>query len=304
MNQIRERSRQEVRNALNSMADKMKGRTRREPDDDLHTDSVLEDLRKLVPSEFLVAWAAWTTASDLISPSRMTDAVRWVVWVLYTIAAFFYVLWQLHRDRSVEECADCLLDEPQEEAADAPAETPLDGTGRSVESQHARQSQRALQSQQSQHALQSQHSQHVLMSQHSQHAQHTERVVSIAMSNGAAGSNESTVSGFPDVYDEQWQRVPLLGTVGSNSAGTGGQTRSTPSARSARRGGGFRQSPSNAWLSIQALVSAAAFMLLTAATGDVYMRPNVMLWGVLALMPLFPLFAQFVLPNGIRRRLR
>jgi len=176
MGQIRDRSKLEARHALSALAAKLKRAARRDAaDDDLHRDTALEELRKLVPAEFLVAWAAWTTASDLVGPHRVTDAVRWAVWGLYSVAAFFYVLWQLHESRREEECADCLIEDGSEDED----EDLLEG-GDGVS--------------------------HVGVSPVPLEGRRT------IESNGFHDSDDaSAVSLFQFIYDENWHRAPLLG---------------------------------------------------------------------------------------------
>lgn len=65
------------------------------------------------------------------------------------------------------------------------------------------------------------------------------------------------------------------------------QDTSNPADRTAK------QSPSNTRLVLQSIVSMVAFLLLSAVTGDVYLEDSALRWTVLAVTPLFALFAQF-----------
>lgn len=317
--QIRERSRAEARAALAALAARLRARARRTPaDDDLPSDTVLEQLRKLVPSEFLVAWAAWTTASDLIPPDRITDAVRWAVWAVYTIAAFFYVLWQLFEARHEEECRDFMIEEDAEVEAVvedfrgssvawtpsgtlaspprriAPTAWAPTWTRSGVFESPPRPTHRPVES--------------IAWTRSGVFESPPRPLLRPVESNGLHSTDSSAVSLFQFIYDEHWHRAPLLGVLGTERSDAGAEFRSAQSthgvhsAASAALSAGA--SPSDAWLCMQAFVSAAAFMLLSAATGDVYLKPNFVLWAVLALVPLFPLFAQFVLPRRGRRRRR
>lgn len=60
-------------------------------------------------------------------------------------------------------------------------------------------------------------------------------------------------------------------------------------------------SPSNLWLVLQAVASMCAFLLMAAATGDVYAENWPLMLTLAAAAPLFGLFAQFLVPNTGRR---
>lgn len=72
-------------------------------EEDLVPDGVMERLRRLVPSEIFVAWAAWTASLRMVDESEsIPTSIHYIVWVIYGVASFFYVLINLMKVRSLQ----------------------------------------------------------------------------------------------------------------------------------------------------------------------------------------------------------
>ena len=238
--------REEFRQVLRAMAGRLQVQMEEKDDQDLQPDSVLEKLRRLVPSEFLVAWAVWTAAVEMVDSDKVTDAVQWTVWVVYGAASFVYVLLLLVHGRRQEECNDCKM------VAKVPptrAQVAAGVLGRVEVSD-----------------------------------------IGAMRREGAAEAVRAAESVAGATPDERPAHTAREETAAGGQAGGGGAA-----GRTLMIG-----SPSNMWLCMQALGSALAFMLISAATGgDVYMQEEAVMWSLMAVTPLFALFSQFVLPDGV-----
>ena len=234
--------REEFRQVLRAMAGRLQVQMEEKDDQDLKPDNVLEKLRRLVPSEFLVAWAVWTAAVAMVRSDRLSESVQWLVWAVYGAASFVYVLLLLVHGRRQEECNDCtIVSKVPPTRAQAAA--------------------------------------------------------------GVLGRVEVSDIGTPrpEGVAEAVRAPEEAGPAPDEHAACEGKGH-----EGHEEGGGkagqklMRGSPSNMWLCLQALGSALAFMLISAATGgDVYLREEVVMWTLMAVAPLFALFSQFVLPDGI-----
>eukprot|EP00892_Ulva_mutabilis_P005666 jgi/Ulvmu1/3471/UM016_0091.1 len=237
--------REEFRQVLRGMAGRLAVQMEEKDEEDLVPDGVLEKLRRLVPAEFLVAWAVWTAAVDMVGPDKINETVQWVVWALYGTASYVYVLLLLLHGRRQEECKDFRAE------ARMPAVRAAVGAGA-----------------------------HAPAAPGAAVTAATRGVYVHAARDGPPGP-EGAVEAVSAAGDRRtgvvvsWQRE---------------------GERVAKRMPG---SPSTGWLAVQAMASALAFLLISAATGDVYLRKEALMWTLMAVTPLFALFSQFVLPDGI-----
>lgn len=253
-------------------------------EEDIVPDGVLERLRRLVPSEFLVAWAVWTASARMADPSSLSTTVHWVVWVIYGLSSFVYVFILLMHGRWVEQCKDCRASAaPGAAATGGPSDARVHVTVASGRN-----------------------------GQHEAEAPHDDggagpvgearddAADAHELPNGTNGSHGTRQrQGGEAVAEQARTATEVRAAEGQALAGvatSGGGT----------VGGNHREvrmemplTPTTWWLGVQAFTSMLAFFLLSAATGDIYLRQEVLMWVLIAATPLVALFSQFVVPDGI-----
>lgn len=248
-------------------------------------DGVLERLRRLVPSEFLVAWAVWTASARMAEPSKISSTVHWIVWAVYGLSSFVYVFILLMHGRWVEQCKDCRAPMPPGAAASGGAAAVDARVDVNV-------------------AAAADHGHHVVGPGPVGEARE-----------GAADAR--TWQGGINGSDEARRRQQDAGAAATEGARVAAESRAVegPVGDSVATGGAGRQdaggeairavrlamplTPSTWWLAVQAFSSMLAFFLLSAATGDIYLREEALMWVLIAVTPLFALFSQFVVPDGV-----
>lgn len=211
-----------------------------------------------MPSEVFVAWASWIAAVRIIGTATPPAFVQWIVWGVYGLAAFIYVLWLKRWARDEEARKDGKLDEGNNE-------------GQQVQGRQMH-----------------------IMNVEPQHSQHREQSGSDQQDGNDSGNRAAVgtggqPSGAGAAGTSDAQGTPPAAGQPAAIAESAHATRDTsnPADRTAK------QSPSNTRLVLQSIVSMVAFLLLSAVTGDVYLEDSALRWTVLAVTPLFALFAQF-----------
>lgn len=245
--------------------------------DDLKPDIFLSRVRRILPSEYLAAWSAWTGIFTLINAD---NNVMFAMWALYSILALGYVYLRLLKDRQMKDIVDT--------AVITRSLPPVPAVGRGGAG-----------------------------------TTKTITVKADGLSMVPSGVEAVSMSRFSEKQEIAGDAMEGSASIDGDSDSDGGSTGGQGTTRGSRlfsqrlfpqrRGGRGRagahkappplkRSPSNLQLFLQALVSAAAFMLLSAFAADIHTTIGAPVWVFFAPVAPFALFAQFVLPDGLVSR--
>eukprot|EP00892_Ulva_mutabilis_P005665 jgi/Ulvmu1/3470/UM016_0090.1 len=271
---IAQQYRAAARQAIQGMQSDVLRSTQRH--EDLRPDNFLSRVRRILPAEYLAAWSAWTGIFSLINAD---NNVMFGMWALYSALALVYVYLRLVKDRRTKDAVDTA-----ELAREQPAVLVMLGgpnsrvgpdTGKMVGA----------------------------------------KADPLAMVPSAAGAEAVSISHFSEkreIPEDTLEAPSAEGGSGSEAMGGGGASGPKWMTRRWRggKGGGMERAaaekvkppvrtPTNGQLFLQALVSAAAFLLLSAFAADIHTTIGAPVWVFFAPVAPFALFAQFVLPDGL-----
>lgn len=254
-------------------------------EEDLVADSVMERLRRLVPSEMFVAWAAWTASVRMVDPDKISDETQWIVWGVYGFGSFVYVLMILLRARCKEESIDVRAPGTKEalRATGATTKLPLPDAARTASLLNPAASLRYMPKTGSMPRTDSQTAGHGapthLAAVDETRDDVTLPAVPILPLNDAAWRTGTKLAASSDGVT-----VPMTSDDGDSMKGKQG-------------GMLLKGSPSTLWLVLQAFASMLVFLLISAVTGEVYMQNKTVMWTLSAAAPLLALFTQFFVPS-------
>lgn len=269
-------------------------------DDGLKEDSPLEKLRKLVPAEYLVAWAMLTAAVSMLDPHRLRINLRWAAWGVYCFGAFFYVLYKLHEAKQAEKSKDCADGEGTGGHVDQEGESSESPEALRRVDIHREAHEGSVVSTEQLQPPDRRRSTNTTSSTSAPCRQPPEgdNASSSGIARTQAGEINSTQGGASSAtpIGEARHRARARSGTANPSLQVG-----QPAARAQRQCSTAPKcgSPTLMQLLVQAALSTVAFALFSVATSDFYMQPQLVAWAVNVAAPLFALFAQAFLPNGV-----
>lgn len=250
--------------------------------DDLRTDGFLPRVRRIIPSEYLAAWAAWSGIFTLIDAS---NDVMFAMWAAYSVLALGYVYLQLVKDRRAKDAVY---------AAALPREISLATVGgESMRGAGARGTAGTMRLVSVKAAdtlsIVASGMEAVSVSRSDKHMGVAEGMDTVSGDEESESEGMSTVDEEPEAGPRRFGRRPWRG----GRAGGG---------RGPRREEAEKRNPGNGQLFLQAVVSALAFLLLSAFAAGIHSTIGAPVWVFFAPVAPFVLFAQFVLPDGLVSR--
>lgn len=273
---IAQQYRAAARQAIQSMqADVLRTLARH---DDLRPDNFSARLRRILPSEYLAAWSAWTGIFSLINAS---ENVMFAMWAVYSVMALGYVYLRLVKDRRMKDIIDSApLPRVMPAGIASPAGGRRGGAGL-----------RTVAVKGDTLSMVASGVEAVSISRFdSEKPEHHDETVDTAT------VDDESESDVMSTVDEEIKRGRRFGGGGKGRDGGDGKGRAEKGARPVRR------TPRNSQLFLQAVVSALSFLLLSAFAAGIHTTIGAPVWVFLAPVAPFILFAQFVLPDGLMSR--